>query len=114
MEDQGLIHGYKVARGASVITRLFFADDNYLSFKANMHECLQVKECLLNYEKVFGQKVNFEKSAITFNANVLNNTKEVCYYVYALGSSLWKVPRPSDHYWNRKKGNFWVYKGEDP
>ena len=47
LERQGHIHGYKVARGALVSPHLFFADDNYCFFRADVDEAQQVKNCLL-------------------------------------------------------------------
>ena len=50
LKNQGLIYSCKVARGAPEITHLFFADDSYLFFKADVQESQHVKRCLEQYE----------------------------------------------------------------
>ncbi|XP_019184779.1 PREDICTED: uncharacterized protein LOC109179736 [Ipomoea nil] len=55
-QDKGLIHGCRVARGAPPISHLFFADDSLLFFRANMQEASEIKNCLLLYESLSGQK----------------------------------------------------------
>ncbi|XP_019183824.1 PREDICTED: uncharacterized protein LOC109178739 [Ipomoea nil] len=54
---EGAIHGCRVARGAPPVSHLFFVDDSLLFFKANIQEAGIVKQCLLRYEKLSGQKV---------------------------------------------------------
>lgn len=66
---RGLIHGYKIANSAPVVTHLFFADDSYLFFRATLDESTCIKECLNLYEKASGQQVNFHKSSIQFSHN---------------------------------------------
>ena len=75
LERKGLIHGCKMAGGAPEISHLFFVDDSYMFFKADVQEGYQVKHCLEQYEKASGQMVNFEKSTISFSSNVSNQLK---------------------------------------
>lgn len=59
-----------VARGAPGVSHLFFADDSLIFFKATMGEAQMIKSCLLKYEKMSGQSVNFNKSCMVFSRNV--------------------------------------------
>ncbi|XP_019163544.1 PREDICTED: uncharacterized protein LOC109159890 [Ipomoea nil] len=67
--DKRMITPCIVARGAPGISHLFFADDSLLFFKATMQEAVNVKECLVSYERMSGQAVNFNKSCILFSRN---------------------------------------------
>ena len=80
--ERGLIHGFKVARNAPVVSHLFFADDSFLFFKSNMQECGMIKNCLDAYEKASGQVVNFQKSSISFSSNMPVHLKdELCNFL---------------------------------
>ncbi|XP_019171069.1 PREDICTED: uncharacterized protein LOC109166631 [Ipomoea nil] len=68
-QNDGLIHGCRVARGAPPISQLFFADDSLLFFKANRHEANEVKNCLSTYEAFSGQVVKYHKSSICYSRN---------------------------------------------
>lgn len=50
-----------MARGAPGISHLLFVEDSLLFFKAIVHEAEVVKSCLVAYEQMFGQSVNFNK-----------------------------------------------------
>ncbi|MDC9983432.1 hypothetical protein PSW78_23210, partial [Shigella flexneri] len=50
----GWINGCKVVRGAPIISHLFFTNDSFLFFKANMVNCKSIKSALHPYEQVFG------------------------------------------------------------
>ncbi|XP_050231744.1 uncharacterized protein LOC126680640 [Mercurialis annua] len=69
-EVAGNLHGAVICRGAPSISHLFFADDCFLFFRASLEEMNVVKRVLDNYEKLSGQKVNFNKSNIMYSANV--------------------------------------------
>ena len=78
-EKAGLIHGVKVARGAPMVSHLFFADDAFLFFRANHQEALVVKSILASYGRASGQRVNFNKSSISFSPNVVDGVvSQVC------------------------------------
>lgn len=51
-EDNGLIHGFRVARGTPSVSHLFFADDCYFFFKASQAEATIVRSILQKYECV--------------------------------------------------------------
>ena len=56
----------RVARGAPIISHMFFADDSYIFCKARPEEASHVLDLLHVFEQASGQKVNFEKSSIFF------------------------------------------------
>ena len=76
-EQCGNIHGVKVARGAPPVSQLFFADDCFIFISATADEGNALKKCLSDYAQAFGQKINFEKSAMSFSANMDDATREV-------------------------------------
>ncbi|CAL8164298.1 unnamed protein product [Prunus armeniaca] len=59
-----------ICRGAPPINHLMFVNDCYLFARANVGDCGTIKEALPWYEKVSGQKVNLQKSAICLSKNV--------------------------------------------
>ncbi|KAH9754586.1 reverse transcriptase domain-containing protein [Citrus sinensis] len=69
-ERAGFIHGVKVARSAPAVSHLFFADDCFLFFKAHHNEARIMKSLLAVYGAASGQKVNLNKSSISFSANM--------------------------------------------
>ncbi|KAH9697393.1 reverse transcriptase domain-containing protein [Citrus sinensis] len=78
-EREGLLHGVTIARGAPTVSHLFFADNSFLFFQANVNEAALIKELLAVYDRASGQVVNFNKSSISFSANVLDGViRQVC------------------------------------
>lgn len=80
-ENQRAIHGCRIARraGAPIISHLFFADDSYLVFRAEVMEASTIKRCLKDYEDASGQMVNFQKSVIFFSPNTApSQCEEIC------------------------------------
>ncbi|XP_031121175.1 uncharacterized protein LOC116024422 [Ipomoea triloba] len=75
-EARGSIHGCRVARGAPSISHLFFADDSLLFFKANVQEAGVIKQCLIEYESMSGQAVNFHKSSVCFSRNTAETVRD--------------------------------------
>ena len=69
-ENVGLIRGVKVARGAPMVSHLLFANDAFLFFRASQQEARVVKSILASYERASGQRVNFNKSSISFSPNM--------------------------------------------
>ena len=70
------------------ISHLFFADDNFLFFKATKDKSSTIKRVLLNYEMIFGQVVNFYKSGIFFSPNVDSSVKNTISAVLGVSSSI--------------------------
>lgn len=78
-EEDGLLHGCRIAKGAPVISHLLFADDCYLFFRATGSEANVMKRILDRYAEVSGQIINYNKSAITFSPNTSQVDRvEVC------------------------------------
>ena len=67
---EGQIHGVKVCRGAPEISHLFFADDNIFFTRSSVEESCRLKSILTRYCQASGQVINYEKSEISFSANV--------------------------------------------
>lgn len=64
------IHGVKICRDAPVISHLFFADDSIIFTKASLQECSILANIISTYERASGQKVNYDKTQISFSKNV--------------------------------------------
>ncbi|XP_031101746.1 uncharacterized protein LOC116005640 [Ipomoea triloba] len=75
-QAEGSIRGCRVARGASPVSHLFFADDSLLFFRANAQEVGAVKHCLDLYENMSGQAVNYHKSNVCFSINTQTHHRE--------------------------------------
>ena len=69
------MHGCGISRGAPSISHLLFADDSLQFFKSSEQECYKVQSILGEYEKMSSQAVNFQKSRIFFNSNVLESLR---------------------------------------
>ena len=67
---EGQIHGVKVCRGAPEISHLFFADDSIFFTRSSVEESCRLKSILTRYCQASGQVINYEKSEISFSANV--------------------------------------------
>ncbi|KAA3467407.1 reverse transcriptase [Gossypium australe] len=64
------LKGTKVERGNIAVSRLFFADDSMLFGEASTEGASNMMAIIKEYELVFGQLVNFDKSLIYFSKNV--------------------------------------------
>ena len=53
-EKAGLIHGVKVARSAPMVSHLFFTDDSFLFFRANLQEAILMRNILASYSRASG------------------------------------------------------------
>ena len=69
-EEQKLIHGVKIGRRVNPISHLFFADDILLFIRATEEEVDNVLEVLSTYEAASGQKLNMEKSEMSYSRNI--------------------------------------------
>lgn len=74
-EIQGRIHGIAVARAAPRVSHLFFADDTILFTTATNEEADEIKRIIQSYERVSGQRINFEKTEITVSSNISNDRR---------------------------------------
>ncbi|KAI5324876.1 hypothetical protein L3X38_033949 [Prunus dulcis] len=69
-ENLGLIKGVRAVTNAPPISHLFFVDDSLLCLHASLASCQSLKDLLtITYEKAVGQRINFEKSTMTFGPN---------------------------------------------
>ena len=70
------IHGAKASRNGPEISHLLFADDSLLFTRATRQECIKVVDILNKYEAASGQKINYEKSEVSFSKGVSCLQKE--------------------------------------
>ena len=61
--------GISVCRGCPKVTHLLFADDSLVFCRAEGQECTKMVEILNLYELASGQKINTDKSSVTFSHN---------------------------------------------
>uniref|UniRef100_A0A803PKR6 Reverse transcriptase domain-containing protein n=1 Tax=Cannabis sativa TaxID=3483 RepID=A0A803PKR6_CANSA len=81
-ENNGWIHGCKVANGAPQVSHMLFADDSYYYCKATMEEARRIHEFLQKFERASGQQVNFSKSSIFFSTNMETNVRnQLCSFL---------------------------------
>lgn len=58
------------------ISPVFFADDSILFAKASVQECSTVANIISIYERVSGQKVNYDITEISFSKGVNNHLRQ--------------------------------------
>ncbi|XP_062021093.1 uncharacterized protein LOC133737577 [Rosa rugosa] len=75
-ESEDLLHGIQICTGAPCISHLFFADDSFIFFKADLEDTLVLKDILEVYEGLSGQRVNYQKSSIAFSKNVCSDMQD--------------------------------------
>ena len=75
-ENLGQITGLKVAKASPPISHLLFADDSLFFCKAVPEQCNSLLNALNTYGSGSGQRINFEKSAITFGKKVPQENME--------------------------------------
>ncbi|KAL1220370.1 putative mitochondrial protein [Cardamine amara subsp. amara] len=69
------LKGKKISNMGPTITHLLFADDALFFCHAHPRSCSTVMRILGEYEKISGQAVNLNKSAITFGSKVKHEVK---------------------------------------
>ncbi|XP_073026701.1 uncharacterized protein [Primulina eburnea] len=55
-------HGYKVCRGAPIVSHLLFADDSFFFFRSATEDASVMRNILHTYQEASGQAINFGKS----------------------------------------------------
>lgn len=65
-QQNGSLHGIRVAKGCPRINHLLFADDTMFFCKTNVKSCKALKRILEKYGKASGQLINTQKSSISF------------------------------------------------
>ncbi|CAA7021924.1 unnamed protein product [Microthlaspi erraticum] len=71
----GKLEGVRVATRCPKVNHLLCADDTMFFCKSNEKTCESLKEILGKYEEASGQKINCQKSAITFSKKTPQATK---------------------------------------
>lgn len=69
-QEHNILHGIQIARGAPMISHLFFADDSLIFCRATQQNANAIQEILQLYRTVSGQLPNLDKSEISFSRNV--------------------------------------------
>ena len=75
VERDGTLQGIKVARGSPRVNHLLFTDDTMFFCQTSQTICNKLKNILERYEKTSGQKINVDKSSITFSSKPPPETK---------------------------------------
>jgi Na+/H+ antiporter NhaD/arsenite permease-like protein len=60
-EEEGMIEGIKICRGAPWVNHLFFANDSLILMRASNTDAKELKQILDFYEKALGQMINKDK-----------------------------------------------------
>lgn len=68
------IQGIKIGSSSPAVNHLFFADDSLFFTLANPKNGRAIRKILTQYERISGQAVNLNKSAITFGSRVKDQT----------------------------------------
>lgn len=68
-ETHGDVHGVEICKQAPLISYLLFADDSVMFLRASVRKSETLKHLLCSYKATSKQKINFEKSVITFSGN---------------------------------------------
>ncbi|XP_048596367.1 uncharacterized protein LOC125578115 [Brassica napus] len=69
-EQNGSLTGMKLTRNCPSVQHFLFADDSMFPCKASLCECTELIRCLKLHEDSSDQVINFQKSAISFGANI--------------------------------------------
>ncbi|KAL9666905.1 hypothetical protein QQ045_001249 [Rhodiola kirilowii] len=70
LQSENLIKGIRICQGAPIVTHLMFADDTIFFMKAILSNAWHLKNALITYEKLSGQRINFIKYEVVFSKNV--------------------------------------------
>jgi len=73
---EGKAAGIQFNNSMPFVNHLLFANDTLLVCKGNKEECEEMLNCLSKYERVSGQMINLDISAITFGVKVEQEMKE--------------------------------------
>lgn len=74
--DFGQLKSYKINRGCPALTHTQFANDTLLFGLATIFETLFLKKILDSYCEASGQKLNVQKSSITFSGDTPPDIKK--------------------------------------
>ncbi|XP_021742857.1 uncharacterized protein LOC110708937 [Chenopodium quinoa] len=74
--QRGELHGARASRRGPTVSHLLFAYDSLLFARANRQECETIVDILNQYEVASGQKINYEKSEVSFSKGVRQEQKD--------------------------------------
>ena len=69
----GDIWGVSICQNGPKLTRLLFANDSLIFYKAKENECHKLLDILATYERASGQKINREKTTLFFSKFIASN-----------------------------------------
>ena len=75
-QNDGSLQGIRVATDCPRVNHLLFADDTMFFCRTNAQSILKLQEILQLYEQASGQRINKEKSAITFSKKMPQSLKD--------------------------------------
>ncbi|XP_010424753.1 PREDICTED: uncharacterized protein LOC104709909 [Camelina sativa] len=75
-ERSKLITGIKVSTACPTISHLLFADDSLFFCRATKEQCEVILGILREYERISGQRINFQKSSVQFGHTVDAGVRE--------------------------------------
>lgn len=75
-QQEGLLPGVRVSNNSPRINHLLFADDTMFFTRANQKSCNSLLKILHDYETASGQKINPDKSSISFSARTPKNVQD--------------------------------------
>lgn len=67
-----------IARDAPMINHLMFADDCLIFIKAELGQLGKLKDLLCDYERLAGQRVNYNKFEIIGSGSIDENMLRLC------------------------------------
>ncbi|XP_018487967.1 uncharacterized protein LOC108858552 [Raphanus sativus] len=105
---EGTLQGVRVARGSPRVNHLLFADDTMFFCQASPTCCNKLNEVLWEYEQASGQKINTDKSSVTFSCKTSPEKKELVKSILGIvkeGGSGKYLGLP-EHFGRRKKDMF--------
>lgn len=107
-ERDGSLRGVRVARESPRVNHLLFADDTMMFCNSSEDSCLALKRILQAYEQVSGQKVNIQKSSITFSKNTPQEKKDKAKAILGISKEggVGKYLGLPEHFGRRKKDLF--------
>ena len=73
--NRNLLNGVSICRGCPRVTHLIFADDSLFFCKAESAEVSKFVEVLKLFKAASGQKINMDKSSVTFSQNTPVETR---------------------------------------
>lgn len=76
-KERGTLRGIKVARNCPEVNHLLFADDTMFFCQATKENCITLKAILLQYEEASGQRINKDKSSITFSTKTPKEKRDM-------------------------------------